>query len=112
MQAPVQYGRLVSCFETSSGENCCLIQAFEMMETAQGTIQNEQNCPALDFLMVVPSSSIRSRAAMVHECSGDCSFTHATRPRVVEREEVELETGLTFVHDYSNNLYCLNIYCM
>ena len=114
MQVPVEYmyGRLISCFETSD-EECCLVQVFEMVEVQGSQIRNDQNCPlltALDFLMVIPASSIMSSVLMVHECTGDCSFSHTTRPVLVEREEVELDTGLTYAHDYSNNLYCLNIY--
>ncbi len=67
---------------------------------------------AMDFLLVVPSASVLSNVSMVHECTGQCTFSTAPRPTIVEREAVELATGLSYFHDYSNNMFFLNIYSM
>ncbi len=86
-----------------------LLFCSEMLE--RGKISNEQNCPllmAMNFLLVVPSASVLSSVSMVHECT----FSTAPRPTIVEREAVELATGLSHFHDYSNNMYSLNTYSM
>ncbi len=107
------YGQLRLCFTTALGQDYCLVQTFDMLD--RGKISSEQNCSllmAMDFLLVVPSASVISSVSMVHECTGERKFSTAPRPTIVEREAVELATGLSYFHDYSNNMYSLNIHSM
>ena len=103
----IEYGQLRACFAASSGEQsadeeCCLLQRFDRAICGENPIRNEKGCPllfSLPVLTVVPASSIQTEISIVHECGQSCRIEHTT-------------FGLVYVHDYSNNLFCLNIYCM
>lgn len=59
----------------------------------------------------VPSICISHSVSVMHECSVSCVFRHVNTTATVERREVRTRK-LCFVHDFSNNLYSLNVYCM
>ena len=66
--------------------------------TLSGTpLLTEFECPLLELtphLYTLPTTSIISPISVVHVCSNSC--------KIIEH---------TYVHDFSNCLFCLNIYC-
>ncbi len=77
-------------------------------------IQNELDCPLLTFsnlIYCIPSNCVKRSVSVVHECSNTCTYITALTSKVVEREGVDVSETV-FNHDWSINLYCLNIYCM
>ena len=77
-------------------------------------IQNEFDCPLLSFtnlIYCIPSNFVKHSVSVVHECSHTCMYISALTSKKVEHEGVDV-SELVFTHDWSNNLYCLNIYCM
>ena len=114
----MEYGQLKVCFTaTSTSNNYCLVQLFE--KATDGTdydqpIANEQNCPLLfltKVLKVVPSQSILSAVSFIHQCGSSCKFQNRMYSRKVEREDIQVD-GLILKHDWTNTMFCLNIYCM
>ena len=93
----------------------CIIQLLEP-ETAipQGCILDEFDCPLLtvvDFFYVIPSSSFCAAVSVVHKCTTTCSFVEKTASAVVEGCDTSVNR-LVFVHDWTNTVYCNNIYCL
>lgn len=77
-------------------------------------IFNQQECPLAeltDWYEVIPSSSITGAISVFHECGDSCGIANAKRI-IVEREEVTVGSKKTIKHDLSNNMYCINFYCM
>lgn len=110
----VWYGELLKCFKTDQG--CwCLVRVFDEMRLPTGApLVNSLDCPLLCLSTVVetvPSTSIRRAVSAVHECGSTCTFQNQTTSRNIEREEIET-CKLTYVHDFHNLMFCLNIYCM
>ena len=110
----VQYGELLLCF-SSTGQAYCLVRLVEQLELPTGApILNTFECPLLSLssnIGMVSASNIRQAVSVVHECGTSCTFKNVIKTRNVEREQVD-QQKLTFVHDYSNLMFCLNVYCM
>ena len=72
------------------------------------------DCPLLtmvDFFCVIPSSSVCAAVSVVHKCTTTCSFVEKTASAVVEGCDTSVNR-LVFVHDWTNTVYCNNIYCL
>ena len=101
---------LLICVETPLNVYM-LLQSMESM----GGITNDFDCPL--FIMtstfrLVPSVCVVTEVSFVHECTSGCKFSRSTPLVTVERESVS-QDRLVFEHDYSsNNMYCLNVFCM
>ena len=85
--------------------------------TALGNpITNDFECPLLtqtDTVLLVPPHWVQSSVSIIHQCTDTCIFTDSGIRRRIEREEVHVHRqNLLYKHDWSNNLYCLNIFCM
>jgi len=59
----------------------------------------------------VDSTRIQKAVSMVHECGNHCKFEKSVILNTVEREQVA-DTKLVFLHDWTQLLYCLNVYCV
>lgn len=109
----VEYGLLLSCFAVD-GESHCLVQVFEQLQCGLQPLINEFNCPLLTattIIMRIASLAVISSISVAHECSTSCTFQQVHNVFPVERENVDIE-GLQYVHDWNNNLFCLNVHCM
>ncbi len=74
---------------------------------------NEFDCPLFTLSTIFqcnPSDSISHSVSMLHECTASCTFKRGVT-ETIERENVQ-SSKLVFEHDFSNNLYSFNIYCM
>ena len=110
------FGRLAECFNTS-GESICVVQILEHMDCFGAQLYNEYDCPLLTLIPsfhCVFSHCISHSVSVAHECSSTCIFTKntSTSTSIIERQPVQSHSKLCFHHDFSNNLYALNVYCM
>ena len=75
---------------------------------------NEMDCPMLELTeeyKVIPSSAAIAPVSVVHECDSDCKHVLGTT-QTVEREHILNKGLLSYVHNYRNFYFCLNVYCM
>lgn len=92
-----------------------MVQLLQRLDSMGTALCNEVDCPLLQLTNVfhcVSSNCIQKSVSIHHECSNSCIFKHGTGSKTIERENVSFKNNLTFHHDYTNNIYCLNVYCM
>ena len=103
----VDFGVLAACFHAEEGNTSyCIIQQYELMDTFGVQLYNEFECPLLsltNFFHCVSSNSISQSVSVTHQCTSSCTQ--------IERQTVTAQK-FTFVHDFCNNLYSFNVYCM
>ena len=79
-------------------------------------ILNDFDCPLLSLtktLYFATPKSLVCSVSVVHECSSSCVFRRQrSSATTVEREKVLNESSLVYEHDWSNEIVCLNMYCM
>lgn len=77
-------------------------------------IVNEFDCPLMtmsNILYCIPSKWILHAVSIVHECSNTCLYSTTTTSERVE--QIDIQTSkLTLTHDWTNKIFCFNIYCM
>ena len=109
------YAELVLCVQSSVGDRMCLIRPMGLLLSSQGQqMYNEYDCPLLHAEMkvtVVPAESVLSTVSIVHECSRSFVFSFQSCQRTIERQSIDCD-DLVYQHDFSNNLFCLNVFCM
>ena len=97
---------------TSSGASVCLVRGFEAMALADGTpLLNKFDCPLFSLsrtILSVDSTNILAAVSFVHECDED---VERNMQITQEREETDMPK-LVFEHNWSNVLFCYNIYCI
>lgn len=110
------FAELLLCVQSSAGDRMCLVRPMELLLSSQGQrVCNEYDCPLLHAeqkVTVVPASSVNFSVSIVHECGQSCVFSVQPRQRRVERQVIVDCDNLVYQHDFSNNLFCLNVYCM
>ena len=87
---------------------------FAPIEPGGIPLINELDCPYIeqsDRYEVVPSTFILGSVSLIHTCGSSCTFTY-NQKTTIEREEVAVKHFRTVKHDYSNNIYFINLYCM
>ena len=108
------YAELLLCMQSGSNK-LCLICPFQHVTAADGQpVNNEFDCPLLlreNRVVVIPVKSVLFSVSVLHECCRTCVFSVQRSQRRIEREIVDSDS-LQYVHDLSNNLYSLNVYCM
>ena len=57
------------------------------------------------------SDSILKAVSIVHDCSNTCVFQESASVQTMERERVVCNQ-LEYHHDWTNRLYCFNVYCI
>lgn len=111
----VEFGVLAACFKVrEGGSSYCIIQLFEPMDNFGTPLTNEYDCPLLSLtglFRCVSSYSVVQTVSIIHECTSTCTIKHVATTSQVERLSIESQKDV-FVHDYTNNLFSLNIYCM
>lgn len=104
-----------ACF-SAGGKQFCVVQPFEPVEYKNTPINNEFDCPLLTLeptFVTVPAHQVFCDVSIIHECTKTCSFTKTptSKTETVEREQIPYRNASCYKHDFSNNVYCLNIYC-
>ena len=116
----VEYGQLKGCFiSRATGVKYCIIQLFESVMCAgqgdENVIKNEVECPLLFQLKlfgILQSNTIQHTVSLVQECTSACTLKKTSIYRTVEREDITQTSTLAYCHDWTNNLFCLNVYKM
>lgn len=76
---------------------------------------NEYDCPLLELskrIFTTSCHSIKSPVSLVHECGTSCVVQEGSSAESMEREEVVVSNGLVLSHDWTNRLYCYNVFCV
>lgn len=109
-----QYGELKACVKMKDNAAFCILQLFHAVDSASGEqVCNEMECPLLmksTKLHAVSSNVILSPVSLVHNCVS-CQLEKSRKKMRIEQEEISINK-LTLKHDYKNDLYGVNIYCM
>lgn len=110
-----QYALLLVCVAKEDCW-CCLVRNMEEIKINDQQLTNEYDCPLLTlspYITAISPHSILTSLSVVHECTNTCTFIESHATRRVEREVIqENRTSLIFNHDWSNDIYALNIFCM
>lgn len=107
----------MACYKDIHGHTACIIRGMESILSQLGEpFTNELDCPLLNLthtLFTTRTNHVMRAVSIVHECTTACKFVEREYPRCVEREAVDLSsTRIEQEHDYSNYMYCFNVYCM
>ena len=104
-----QYGHLKACIKHESGKSLCVVQFFHQLDSV-----DDRNCPLIrlsNVFMTVESVSILTAISVVHRCNKRCELKVTRKRFHVEREQCTLNS-LTLAHNFSNDMFIVNIYCM
>lgn len=91
-----------------------MIRPLQYMDALGQPILNEYDCPILsltNLLYCIPSHCVSHAVSVVHECTHTCTFVSSSTTKKIEHEDVQSSFSL-FKHDWSNKMYCLNVYCI
>lgn len=108
-------GLLLACFkEHAYGVSYAIVQLLQFMDNLGEIIINEFDCPLLmlsSLVYCVLASHVDHSISVVHECTDSCKYVTGQGAKTIEHENVTI-SQLSYKHDYSNNMYCFNVYCM
>ena len=107
------FGLFVASFSVREGGSYCIVQLFEPMDSFGIPITNDYYCPLLSLTSLfhcIPAHYI---------CNPFLSFMNAPQHVIFNvyilqaqwKDFLSLHRNM-FVHDFSNNLYSFNVYCM
>jgi len=107
-----QYAMLL--FSVASKDTTlCFVRLLERMDINGEDVINEYECPLFmltPHIVAIPSSNVQTYVSFIYQCSSSCTFVQSTMGRTVEHETINTR-HLTYKHDWTNTLYCLNVYC-
>ncbi|KAL5496712.1 hypothetical protein EMCRGX_G013056 [Ephydatia muelleri] len=109
----IQVGVFLGCFE-NEGKCFCIVRYMEPVMNGTALRLNQFDCPLFtltNILRVLPSVNISCSISVVHQCSTTCVLKEKAVETTLERHKVTQNT-LFLSHDWSNNLYCYNVFCM
>ena len=89
-----------------------LVQSLQSMDLFGETVSNEYDCPLYSLsklIYCIPSKHVCHSVSVVHECTNTCTFVTKLVPKKLEHEDVNI-SSLIFEHNWSNNMYCHNLY--
>ena len=92
----------------------CVLQELQLHKIMGTVLHNDFDCPLLTLttnIFIVPSHLILTYVSVIHQCTNTCTIVSQLTSLTQEREQVNQER-LFLNHDLSNDLYCLNVYCM
>ena len=108
-------GLLLACFSNCEDHTAyCLVRLLQPMDIFGEPVCNEYDCPILNLsnlIYCIPSTYISHAVSVVHECTTTCSFITNNSIKRIEQENVNV-CLISYNHDWSNKMYCLNLYCM
>ena len=110
----MEVGILLSCFESNS-TRYCMVQHMDPHMVASGQpCLNQFDCPLLTLTKVIrvlsPAAIVRA-ISVVHQCTSTCVVDSMHIAARMERQRVS-ENTLRLKHDWSNTVYCYNVYCI
>ena len=106
---------MVGCFETEMA-TLCVVRHMEPMEVPLGgPMLNPYECPLMtrtNIIRFVFYNLVDRSVSVVHECDSRCAIQEeASATATVERRAVSIKKT-SFLHNWNNDLYCFNIFCM
>ena len=112
----MKLGVLLCCVRIDeSNHGMCLVQKLESLLAPSGVpVLNDLDCPLLLLTQEIHGigpQCISKSVSIFHECTDSCVLVECTAQCDMEREQVE-KTKLVYKHDFSNNLFCYNVFCM
>ncbi len=115
----MEYGHFSACFGLGSAKFAIVhLYLYEQLMSGSDSLLNEQECPLLtlvDVMLVISTNLVLTSVSIIHNRINTCTFNtgHCARKLTVEREHnIICNNGLAFNHNYTNVMYCINIYCM
>ena len=93
-------------FDHETHGTYCILIVFQPT-----SVCNEYLLLLENALHIVPAMYIGRAVSIVHQCNATCTFWRTPATTLIERETIS-KLQVNFIHDYSNNMYCLNVYCM
>ena len=106
----MDHGRLLGCF-SMFGSRYCLVRLSEAITTDEATVLTVHLSTLLTLFIVCPSTFVSHSVSIVHQCTDSCKISRRDTIYQVEQEQLELPS-LVYTHDWSNTMYCLNVYFM
>lgn len=112
----VEYGILIALVALQRlPQRYCIIQKLEPVSLNDEQIVNDFDCPVLsllnDFYAISPDC-VLTPVSVVHQCTHTCVFLEKLSSSNIERESIATGHSIVFEHDWSNSMYCLNVFCM
>lgn len=112
----VQYGILLAACKPVCGNGAafCLVQALQPIVANEEQLLNDCDCALYELsntIIATEAPNIKRAVSFVHQCTATCIFEEGPTLVQIEREQLT-QSKLHFKHDYSNNLYCYNRYCI
>ena len=91
-----------------------MMQGFQPCGSSAVPLLSHHDCPIFELtktIFTTEATNVLKSVSFVHLCGDSCKFEEISTPELLEQEEVDT-TGLHFIHDYKNDMYCYNVYCM
>ena len=111
----VEYGHLMACFaQTKELGEYWIIQLYERVLCGDKQLTNEKSALSCSVWKSCLSFQHQQSAQQSPLCMNVASLALSNKGKqswTMEREHIT-RSGLLHVHDYSNTLFCLNVYCM
>ena len=109
----MKYGELLACIKVAVTTHslCVVCELAEIEAMDDQPLHNELDCPLLTMTNVIQTASVSTAVSIMHECNASCTFVHSPDVLAREREALTI-TRLTHKHDYTNTMFCLNVYAM
>ncbi|KAL5500101.1 hypothetical protein EMCRGX_G011604 [Ephydatia muelleri] len=108
-------GTFCGSFQAEIG-TFCVIHHMEPIVDAQQQLVNSFDCPLLlrtNIIHLVPAACLKHAVSVVHQCDSRCGWMEKDQPTQVERELISVNTTVfEHEHNWNNNKYCFNVYCM
>ena len=109
----MEVGILLSCFQSNSTRYCIVQHMDREMASGQPCL-NEFDCPLLTLttvLRVLSPTVIVRAVSVIHQCTSTCVVDFMRIATRTERQGIT-ENTLRLKHDWSNTMYCYNVYCI
>ena len=77
--------------------------------------QTKLGCPLFvrgQQVVAVPAIRMICDVSFIHRCGSGCKVQVSSSTRRVERETVQLDSGVTFTHDSDNEVFYYNVFCL
>ena len=110
-----QYCELKSTLTCPNSATLCIVRGFEELTLHTGEpLLIQFDCPLYKLsrtIFFIESSNVHKAISMVHEYGEGCQFVEASTCCSIERKDT-IQVKTIFQHDWTQYLYCRNVYCL
>ena len=111
----MDFGYLSGCIQVvPDGDRLCIVQLLQPMDSFGIQLTDEFEFPLYQqtcLFQVIPSQCIKTSVSFCHQCTSSCKFVRKSTATSFEREILQVQK-LVFQHDFTSDVYCLNVYCI